>query len=100
MRISDWSSDVCSSDLFAGDQKIRAADVEIIATAAGEVFRRPAGAFRIGFELEAHAPQAFEKRAIVGARDLGQKLMLDLHKCQRHRAGDQDRKSTRLNSSH
>src|SRR3546814_3328216 len=32
---------------FAGDQKIRAADVEIIATAAGEVFRRSAGAFRI-----------------------------------------------------
>src|SRR3546814_19093491 len=124
MRISDWSSDVCSSDLlvpggendeiegpagaalqpdairlegldilildqshFAGDQKIRAAAVEIIATAAGEVFRRPAGAFRIGSALEAPAPQAFEKRALVGARDLGPHLLRDLHHCQRNQTG-------------
>src|SRR3546814_16080946 len=47
---------------FAGDPKIRAADVEIIAPAAGEVFRRPAGAFRNGFALEAHSPHHLEKR--------------------------------------
>src|SRR3546814_6559216 len=29
MRISDWSSDVCSSDLFAGDQMLKFSRVDI-----------------------------------------------------------------------
>src|SRR3546814_12270125 len=53
---------------FAGDQKIRAADDERIAPAAGEEVRRPAGAIRIGSELEAHAPHALERSGVLEGR--------------------------------
>src|SRR3546814_1221628 len=87
MRISDWSSDVCSSDLRAGARRERG---------------RPAAA-------EARAVLARERhrhrrqpgggpRGVLGGADPGR----DRERPDRNRAGAQrgDRKSTRLNSSH
>src|SRR3546814_14698472 len=50
MRISDWSSDVCSSDLFPGDKPL---DVESIGEALGETLAaRPAVLANTRFALE------------------------------------------------
>src|SRR3546814_934114 len=50
MRISDWSSDVCSSDLFPGDKPL---DVESIGAALGETLAaRPAVLANTRFALE------------------------------------------------
>src|SRR3546814_7324461 len=51
MRISDWSSDVCSSDLFAGTtlQRVVAGEAgkEIVARTAAEAVRRTVSAEHI-----------------------------------------------------
>src|SRR3546814_1898798 len=64
MRISDWSSDVCSSDLLAPDQRERHADLRIIAFAfqiiAGDGNPR-------GVEAEARERAGLGKGQYVGA---------------------------------
>src|SRR3546814_8014017 len=98
MRISDWSSDVCSSDLEGEDELIHAP-----ALLADDVFgmRRFAGT-RVERRAEGDADEA------VGQRD-GEQHGADGHAKLRdpqwRRIGAladvaQDRKSTRLNSSH
>src|SRR3546814_5286722 len=91
MRISDWSSDVCSSDLVAhrlaevaapgdGDLMLAAA----VVNDADELFvrqQRAAQQHRLG-----------DVELIVGQRDQ--------QGARRRRIARQDRKSTRLNSSH
>src|SRR3546814_16208655 len=51
MRISDWSSDVCSSDLIAHFARFYALHALMILAAAGSLFlaTRPAGRFRPGW---------------------------------------------------
>src|SRR3546814_1789098 len=96
MRISDWSSDVCSSDLDVGAAAgqhlgrcdVRAArldlDVQVLvvveALVLGDVV---AGELRLG------DPFQLQRDRVGGNRLAGR---------ERHRPGD--RKSTRLNSSH
>src|SRR3546814_5545285 len=72
MRISDWSSDVCSSDLHLGRGPCRHGQADR---------RRGAGADR---GTDALRRQAGADGAAAAER----------------RAGEKDRKSTRLNSSH
>src|SRR3546814_2756981 len=96
MRISDWSSDVCSSDLVVVDElHLEAADeeprhqqpeplvvarlVERLAEALGALFRQPLGA-----RLRQDQRQRHDRQAHGGE----------------HHQGEEDRKSTRLNSSH
>src|SRR3546814_10663474 len=99
MRISDWSSDVCSSDL----------QVELLAApdrGGGEVFVHAGLEFDvIGFEEFAGFPELLveqaERRATVtgdeaGGVQAGGEIALSLQ----HRQAHQARKSTRLNSSH
>src|SRR3546814_1564772 len=97
MSISDWSSDVCSSDLGAGGERLadEVVDVEVrigdvLALAGhevGEVHRKlqtRVGADQIGV-------------VDVGVVEVAPRLHLSLHRLH-HLA--LDRKSTRLNSSH
>src|SRR3546814_2611179 len=101
MRISDWSSDVCSSDLFeifeavAGDQDRFARLVEPVVGAADalEEARAALGRPHLHDEVDI-APVDAEIEA--GGTDEAAKPPL------RHRLLDlaPDRKSTRLNSSH
>src|SRR3546814_4221140 len=101
MRISDWSSDVCSSDL---DTVIVAGGIEVV----------PAGAGTIGY-LQTIARHSRRLAAICnGAFILAQAGLLDGRRATTHWASarllrerfpavkvdEEDRKSTRLNSSH
>src|SRR3546814_8168045 len=94
MRISDWSSDVCSSDLdrlglgtldedlaVLGARTLEAADQRLGAVVHVETRVRPEIGDRLGLLLEHQHPVAVLER---GARAIG--LV--------------DRTSTRLNSSH
>src|SRR3546814_6870680 len=92
MRISDWSSDVCSSDLAAARK------------GAQQVQRRRRLVIRLDHPLRVgRAPGRFETdvvddvAAIAGQRDAAHIFQIG-----RARLGElaRDRKSTRLNSSH
>src|SRR3546814_7621898 len=81
MRISDWSSDVCSSDLgLVGIGKI-ARDQHLPAIRADD-----------RYELVATASRHAQVDGVPGHADIAAMIAGD------HRLGD--RKSTRLNSSH
>src|SRR3546814_5545155 len=102
MRISDWSSDVCSSDLDRQSQivhqrvdlgrhlfraEVAGADVDADGERAAGLLRRAGEAAqqhqrKIVDRLEAHVLERLERGRLAGARHAG------------------DRKSTRLNSSH
>src|SRR3546814_4295429 len=97
MRISDWSSDVCSSDLREGAResrrgaagkgqcrRIRAGEVRLLAAV------RPAAIA----EAQGMAMLAVADRRRIVDRDV---LQVAVEVGQRD---EQDRKSTRLNSSH
>ena len=74
---------------LALDDQIRAADVEIIAAAAGEIFELPAGVVFAEIELEADARQALEQILVELLRFLaGQRVAFPRH-LQRHRGRDQ-----------
>src|SRR3546814_9997428 len=82
MRISDWSSDVCSSDLLAEELLPR--------------LRNPplASAHIVGEEV-------LTDRLVIGDRLIATQLLGDFRRSRRAVDGDDiDRKSTRLNSSH
>src|SRR3546814_10260015 len=128
MRISDWSSDVCSSDLSA----IRIPDVEHRCLCEHIGAAETRGVLRIAFDLGRSAFMTFDQNAVGVAVDTdgaGVKLRLadtellgshahrhdrfcrwtttrgDTAECHRGRGIAQeiasvDRKSTRLNSSH
>src|SRR3546814_7329871 len=84
MRISDWSSDVCSSDLLVDDiASLRAAgrDVLVVSSGAIALGRRILG-------IDAKALRLEDSQAAAAAGQI------------RLSAAWGDRKSTRLNSSH
>src|SRR3546814_10328137 len=107
MRISDWSSDVCSSDLAVADmRRARAVKLGIILDRLGQ--HRGVAVTR---DLRAGALKRGEDRrdgAVgidgdilaleIGERRLERIAVMDAHTVAEMRA--QDRKSTRLNSSH
>src|SRR3546814_6105534 len=92
MRISDWSSDVCSSDLVAPDQRALGLAGNLLQ--ARLVFCEfGGGRLQDGNPCVSGAEQFGETRATVqaGAFIVEHQLALPT---------GQDRKSTRLNSSH
>src|SRR3546814_12996431 len=73
MRISDWSSDVCSSDLPQIDVA-----VEDAADLSARVARAEARLFRVGVYLTVHAESEAELADEVAAvRALGASLLVD-----------------------
>src|SRR3546814_9646714 len=105
MRISDWSSDVCSSDLIAGLDVLRIINEPTAAALAYGLDKQGSGTIvvydlgggtfdvsvlEIGdgvFEVKATNGDTF-----LGGEDFDARIIDYL--------ADQDRKSTRLNSSH
>src|SRR3546814_9286020 len=87
MRISDWSSDVCSSDLLQQDMEFA-----VIGRHRGRIVHHPFGGGDIGVE---------RGKVVVGG---AQHRQFDRGETERHGRLEQlaegDRKSTRLNSSH
>src|SRR3546814_7355695 len=117
MRISDWSSDVCSSDLAVLARKIEEQAFRLHAAAChqqglcelrpqrGEAFEQ------LGTVLEAHGPGDFFQCLEDGALHSGDPQILSVlgariagcycrSECIARQVEDPDRKSTRLNSSH
>src|SRR3546814_4699401 len=99
MRISDWSSDVCSSDLgdaLVGDAVVAGEDGGI-----GTVDRRRIAALP-GGQPHRQLLQSPERAGRLGELALAQKGVLRslLVRLRQHLQQVADRKSTRLNSSH
>src|SRR3546814_5474617 len=99
MRISDWSSDVCSSDLLGEDARRFVGEVEVVAGAvplpAADVRQRLHAVEQGAVALE-FGDVAEHRQHLVRPVGIGRVL--------RHHSDRQpaqlDRKSTRLNSSH
>src|SRR3546814_1514020 len=111
LRISDWSSDVCSSDLF-GSVALASSHTEtgkkVRELGLGYTFEAPEVdslvAFLRGYSMAEHLARrdrilALPLQAFCDLDDTRRlcELVLDLPRRPRRRA---DRKSTRLNSSH
>src|SRR3546814_10489987 len=99
MRISDWSSDVCSSDLATataqrGEQLSQRS--ERMRAVEGFLRRRIASALPIGF---ATLPDTGEQLRFVG-EPTRMRFVADLPDYLGRGGPHLDRKSTRLNSSH
>src|SRR3546814_1781585 len=116
MRISDWSSDVCSSDLALG--RLPAAEREYQAAlevapdnawtlnnlawlrmslGKAEEAVRPA---RKAAEIAPGAPEIADTLGMILLEVGDKREALDLLRKARQGAADKDRKSTRLSSSH
>src|SRR3546814_10024780 len=97
MRISDWSSDVCSSDLVARERVARvlaqkAGDSDkLYALHAPEVECIAKGKARTRYEFGVKT-----SIAVTNARTAGGQFIVGMQAL----PGTPDRKSTRLNSSH
>src|SRR3546814_1309604 len=104
MRISDWSSDVCSSDLLAcldpRGVAVIARRIMVVGERQARLFERLVKAlFAFGGRTEAGGA-AHEADAAMTERDqLAHRFRHHLAVVRRH-AMPRDRKSTRLNSSH
>src|SRR3546814_4454012 len=103
MRISDWSSDVCSSDLPLGQWVIGKA-AEVIADWDRINGGTPVDCY---FSLNVSTIQlvrddvaAVVREALQRNRIGGERLMIELTESAIIGDPDLDRKSTRLNSSH
>src|SRR3546814_6838493 len=100
--MSDWSSDVCSSDLLAGSRF--ALDLQFdgrhaaVALAQGKLKRLPFGEAGQAGLLDCGNVDEDILSAIL-ADDEAETLLL-VEELDRSLAGADDRKSTRLNSSH
>src|SRR3546814_8117808 len=97
MRISDWSSDVCSSDLLFGELDLR--DITFFGQDWGSL---------IGLRLVAAQPERFARVVIgnggmpTGERPPNEAFLSwqTFARTTEHFPVGGDRKSTRLNSSH
>src|SRR3546814_10496440 len=117
MRISDWSSDVCSSDLTSNGRDVRAKDVALIFADAATGAHSPALVSQ-GKIANVIAAKPTDRRAMleeaagiaglhVRRKDAEQKLRATETNLTRlseivadMEVRAKDRKSTRLNSSH
>src|SRR3546814_1852149 len=95
MRISDWSSDVCSSDLLAVCN-VAKSPVEL--ARMQEPIRHPSGVYPQHLHLA--RDQRRHLLARLGARGPVAIVAFSEGGLASTRALEQDRKSTRLNSSH
>src|SRR3546814_2309778 len=103
MRISDWSSDVCSSDLAAEARPVPEDIANIVlrlADPGNQASPHPAWSGIVGREREMILPECVQLLAQI-ARAAPQ-IALDAVPIDAETRGRrrQDRKSTRLNSSH
>src|SRR3546814_1665206 len=104
MRISDWSSDVCSSDLAAGGS----APTPAAAAGGTELPSRSAGATDKGERVKASPlakrladEKGIDLKTLTGSGPGGRIVKADLEGASAAAAAaPADRKSTRLNSSH
>src|SRR3546814_4303346 len=114
MRISDWSSDVCSSDLIA-DQRVRPVDGSVLRDrTCRDAFREEHRLVAALVVIERRAAAAQIRPRAIGTlarpgedhrahRIVGVALVERRDDLQHHLGGEgvhPDRKSTRLNSSH
>src|SRR3546814_5052210 len=99
MRISDWSSDVCSSDLIFAPGRLNAiTDVEGVRV--GQVTLKRGDNVRTGITaIFPHAGNAYLSR-VPAAVHVGNGFGKFVGTTQVAELGELDRKSTRLNSSH
>src|SRR3546814_5924527 len=106
MRISDWSSDVCSSDLQTTRDAGQRAVIVAFARAFGTLVLFPSEGLRIGIgdrRLTKHVQMTALHLVADGSRNLAEVEMplLACHLCVEHHLHQQeDRKSTRMNSRH
>src|SRR3546814_5605242 len=122
MRISDWSSDVCSSDLAAGglrqvaqsDRRAQFTQQRLrmgFTQAPGAVAQQALDLLRLGHQRLVALAQRRDFRidaleqALLGIAPADALLELAPHRCRFVRTGEclvelEDQKSTRLNSSH
>src|SRR3546814_10758645 len=110
MRISDWSSDVCSSDLHPAEQSIRNTqpDAQSVSSAAGDHIpcapQGAAGFTRVctiehdGDTITVRNPDGGFHRLVIAGD--GSVSAADGAEAAQVTGQTQDRKSTRLNSSH
>src|SRR3546814_3529396 len=111
MRISDWSSDVCSSDLYLWEKQLvphaAGASVEVVdPNFVQSVFALPWGgtSLPIYFERDARVRSCssyvafYDNDVMKMVHALGQKWAAEYQHLQKEE--QEDRKSTRLNSSH
>src|SRR3546814_9863788 len=108
MRISDWSSDVCSSDLLADDPAVHplavAGRIEAGLVAAFVHLAEARGVPDLGAEVAIALDAALGELDVAALR--GQRREGEAHRVgaelvdEVERVQDVDRKSTRLNSSH
>src|SRR3546814_8022942 len=99
MRISDWSSDVCSSDLpsYLSRGALRGAPPDLtLGVGDNEIAQQLADAFGQNFDYTsvANGPSA------VSTTFSGYAGVILSFNASQTAAADRDRKSTRLNSSH
>src|SRR3546814_8977017 len=107
MRISDWSSDVCSSDLIGGASTASGVSQRMIRHYE-KIGLIPPPPRRDGGYRDYSEPDVHRLRFIANARDLGFPIeeigkLLDLWADGKRASSEVkalDRKSTRLNSSH
>src|SRR3546814_4005750 len=108
MRISDWSSDVCSSDLGQIDAALHVIDpgpVEAVAVAAHRerVRKRAHRVDGVDMGDDEDAGTAIVRAGVKHsaiAETVAAREALDRHRFTGDFFENQDRKSTRLNSSH
>src|SRR3546814_2688510 len=105
MRISDWSADVCSSDVLAVDERRQseqhadAGRTKAVTPAEGFAEPRAQHAGDHAAEIDAGVVDRearFAARIVIGVQPANQCRDIGLQKAE----ADEDRKSTRLNSSH
>src|SRR3546814_9836682 len=100
MRISDWSSDVCSSDLFARDEGDADPLLRVQQDRIGPVRRQRAGTraeHPEGVPVQVHGMRM--RRAVEDLRHVAA-ARFEFRERRRHACvASLDRKSTRLNSS-
>src|SRR3546814_9966227 len=113
MRISDWSSDVCSSDLYTNDKRIAQAVASMwarigvktdVETMAPPVFFKQRNAYAFSTYLAGWAASSGEMlnplTSLVVTKTPAQGLGTTNWSKYSNPEVDKDRKSTRLNSSH
>src|SRR3546814_8471269 len=107
MRISDWSSDVCSSDLLLLEAALAQQDVlgrhpdvleiQLAPVVAADVAHRLAEGEARRAALDQHRADSVDAAAVA---DIDQEQLGVRAVRSEHLGAVEDRKSTRLNSSH